>query len=237
LLRSRLFHGQFDGLAVLLAAVALTGCQGGSAVTDAPERSLRTESRQSTGLEADLAGAHDRATEGRDLERASNPPADGDRAGSDRAERAARSERAGAQSESPVQHGESAVQYDVAQPDASDLEFSEGLPEPPQQKVVPAPAPWTPPPEADASAKPVIEDVWPAKGPASGGDRVVIRGRNLLALQVLFGLVPARIISVSESRDTLTVAAPASDAGQVAIAVTNGDGNYAVAGDAFQYFN
>jgi hypothetical protein len=92
-----------------------------------------------------------------------------------------------------------------------------------------------PGPEAEANATPAIDDVWPDKGPSSGGERVVIRGKNLQPLQVIFGLTPARIVAATE--DALTVEAPgAADAGQVAIVVTNRDGNYAIAAGAFQYY-
>ena len=78
------------------------------------------------------------------------------------------------------------------------------------------------------------EDVWPNKGRSSGGDRVVIRGRNLQAGEVLFGLDPAPI--VSQSDEELTVTAPAEGAGEIAIAVTNLDGDYAIATSAFRYY-
>jgi hypothetical protein len=81
----------------------------------------------------------------------------------------------------------------------------------------------------------VIEDVWPNKAAASGGERIVLRGRNLRAAQVVFGLTPARIIEAWDEK--VTLAAPAAGAGPVAIVLTNRDGNYAVAGAAFQYYN
>ncbi len=117
---------------------------------------------------------------------------------------------------------------------AIDLEFSEGLAEPSQEQVVAAPEPWRPDAVAEAGSPPVIADVWPDKGPASGGDRVVIRGKDLQAAQVVFGLAPARILESSDER--LVVAAPAAGAGRVAIVVTNRDGHYAVAAGAFQYY-
>ncbi|HEX7488208.1 MAG TPA: IPT/TIG domain-containing protein [Anaeromyxobacteraceae bacterium] len=122
----------------------------------------------------------------------------------------------------------------IQRPAASDLEYSAGLPEPPQQSVVPSPHPWAPSPDAEPNANPVIEDVWPRGGPSSGGGRVVIRGRNLRASQVLFGTSPAHIITATDGE--LTVAAPGEDAGEIAIAVTNDDGNYAIAAEAYRYY-
>jgi hypothetical protein len=101
--------------------------------------------------------------------------------------------------------------------------------------------PQPPPPDADPAPTPVIDDVYPSKGRASGGDRVQIRGKNLQAYLVLFGSVPARILDAREvdGAMTLTVAAPPARAGpaQVYLVVTNRDGRYAVASDRFQYFN
>jgi len=115
------------------------------------------------------------------------------------------------------------------------LEFNAGLPEPPQGVVVPPPAPWRPNPAAEGLPPPVIEDVDPRAGPASGGVRVTIRGRNLRASQVMFGLTPALI--VSSGPEAVTVLAPEASAGPVIIAVTNDDGSYAVAGLPFTYGN
>jgi rubrerythrin len=196
-------------VAVALAAAALTGCGGGFAMTDAPTQGTRAELRG----DSVAMGAQD-----------NEPTAQADGAGpaarGDLGERATEGE-GGARSAIHPGAG------------ASDLEFSAGLQEPPQQSVVPAPPAWTPPPDADASPTPLIEDVWPDKGPVTGGDHVVIRGKNLQAAQVLFGLVPGTIIEASE--DHVTVAAPESDAGPVSIVVTNRDGNYAVGG-SFQYY-
>jgi hypothetical protein len=91
------------------------------------------------------------------------------------------------------------------------------------------------PSSADAPA-PVIEDVWPVKAAAAGGEKVVIRGKNLRTAQVLFGLAPARV--VKESEESVTVEAPASSGGEkVGIVVANRDGHYAVAGASFEYYN
>ena len=132
------------------------------------------------------------------------------------------------------------AEREVAQPLADtmkrfvlDLEFNAGLPEPPQQNVVQPPAPWRPDPGAEGRPLPIIEEVEPRVGPASGGVRVAIRGRNLRAAQVMFGLAPARIVSAGPNM--VTVEAPPASAGPVLIAVTNEDGSYAVAGLPFTY--
>ena len=117
------------------------------------------------------------------------------------------------------------------------LEFNVGLglPEPPQGVVVRPPDPWRPNPAAEGLPPPVIEDVDPRAGPASGGTRVTIRGRNLRASQVLFGLAPAIIVIASP--EAVTVLAPEGSAGPVVIAVTNDNGSYALAGVPFTYGN
>jgi hypothetical protein len=88
---------------------------------------------------------------------------------------------------------------------------------------------------------PVIEDVWPTKGPATGGDRVEIRGRNLRPSLVLFGSVPATVLGVRDEGGTVTVTlqAPPARAGaaRVYVVVTNPDGQYAVAGERFEYYD
>jgi hypothetical protein len=132
------------------------------------------------------------------------------------------------------------AEREVAQPLAEsmkrfvlDLEFNAGLPEPPQQNVVQPPAPWRPDPGAEGRPPPIIEEVEPRVGPASGGARVTIRGRNLRASQVMFGLAPARIIRAGPN--AVTVEAPPASAGPVLVAVTNEDGSYAVAPAPFTY--
>lgn len=114
-----------------------------------------------------------------------------------------------------------------------DIEFNAGLPEPLQQVVVPPPAPWRPDPAAEARPAPVIEEIEPRAGSATGGARVTIRGRHLRPSQVMFGLDPARIVGAGP--EAVTVEAPPSRAGPVAIAVTNDDGSYAVAPVPFTY--
>ena len=114
-----------------------------------------------------------------------------------------------------------------------DLEFNEGLPEPPQQAVAPAPPTWTPDPVAEQETPPVIDGVWPASAPAAGGIRVTIRGRFLHPVQVMFGQAPARIVAATP--EAVTVLAPPARAGPVAIALTNQDGNFTVASAGFTY--
>jgi len=117
---------------------------------------------------------------------------------------------------------------------AIDLEWNAELPAPPQDQVVPPPAPWRPAARAEAAAPPEIADVWPKEGPEAGGEVVVIKGRNLQPAQVLFGMVPARVLEASP--EAVKVAVPGSGAGEVPIVLTNADGAYAVAMHAFRYY-
>jgi hypothetical protein len=113
----------------------------------------------------------------------------------------------------------------------SDLEYSPGQQEPPQQVVGPIPPPWSPHPGMASLPEPVIEEVSPRA--AAGGAYVRIRGRNLRASAVMFGDQPAQI--VSDADDEVTVLAPPGGQGAVAIGVTNVDGTYAIVPDAFTY--
>lgn len=115
----------------------------------------------------------------------------------------------------------------------SDLEFTRGRREPPQQTVVKAPAPWTPPPDAGTLPEPTIEAVAPHSAPAAGGARVVIRGQHLRVKQVMFGSRAARIVAASG--EEVTVEVPPGKPGQVTIAVTNADGSWALASQPFTY--
>jgi hypothetical protein len=112
-----------------------------------------------------------------------------------------------------------------------DLEYNRELPEPPQQTVVAAPAPWRPP--AAVAPAPVIEAIEPPGGPAAGGDRVTLRGKFLRPGQVMFGNAPAQVVSATAG--AIAVVAPRGAAGQVPIAVTNDDGSFAVAAQPFTY--
>lgn len=112
-----------------------------------------------------------------------------------------------------------------------DLEYSPGLPEPRQQRMAPQPEPWRPDPEAAGSPAPVIEGVSPASAPAGGSAEVVIRGQHLRAAQVMFGATAARIIGARP--DQVTVVVPPSAAGEVRIALTNEDGQFALSPASF----
>jgi hypothetical protein len=200
-------------LATLVAALALGGCGGGLMVTDAPSRSARAEERQAQAEAKATAKAPVKAE-------APEAPA------------AAKPER--------VDLDLSQAEYYVA-PEAAraiDLEFNEGLPAPSQEQVVAPPPAWRPvvaeAAAAEPAAEPQIDDVWPNKGPEAGGAVVVIKGKNLAASQVLFGMAPARIIEASA--DAVKVAVPEYGAGEVPVVLTNRDGAYAVAAHAFRYY-
>ncbi len=217
---------------VLAAAVGLAAaCQGGLSATDAPRRSARAElARADAGPDepAEEAASDDEADEGEDSPVALELAPDGSSADGGADAGAGNAERVRARLQAAAE-AERARRLD--------LEFSEGLSEPPQQSVVASPPPWTPLPEAERGAAPSIEDVWPDKGPATGGERVVIHGRNLQPALVVFGLAPARIVDVSAAQDALTVLAPAGQVGRVAIVITNRDGSYAVSAGTFRYYD
>jgi hypothetical protein len=113
----------------------------------------------------------------------------------------------------------------------SDLEYSPGLAEPPQQVIAPAPPPWTAPPAPADLPAPVIDEISPRA--AAEGAHVSIRGRHLRVSQVMFGERPAEV--VSDGDDHVTVLAPAGGHGLVSVGLTNVDGSNAVADDAFTY--
>jgi hypothetical protein len=246
--RIQLFQSYFTGVAVALAAVALTGCEGGVGMMAAPARTVRAETRgnapaRSSSVDVDGDGRPElvaKDTVGTDDDRRATGHDDGDQQGTDAspgtrtAERDDDRDRRAAEDDD----GETASHLYAVSPSRAreiDLEFSPGLQEPPQEEILPAPSAWKPAPDVEGSARPVIGDVWPNKGPASGGERVVIRGSNLQAAQIVFGRTPAHIIEASE--DKVTVVAPAAAAEDVTIVLTNRDGNYAVAAGAFQYYN
>jgi IPT/TIG domain-containing protein len=114
-----------------------------------------------------------------------------------------------------------------------DLEYSPGLEEPPQQVIVRAPEPWRPDLQAEAAAAPEIDEVVPQS--ASRGSVVKIRGKNLHVTQVVFGHSPARIMG--GTGDEVTVEVPPGAGSNVAVAVTNSDGKYALANGKFAYAN
>jgi hypothetical protein len=113
----------------------------------------------------------------------------------------------------------------------SDLEYSPGRREPPQQLREPQPEPWRPAPGATAGPAPIIEQVTPRTAPP--GTRVRIRGRHLRAAQVMFGALPAEVEGDSDTE--LVVLVPEGGEGEVPVAVTNLDGGYAVAEAAFVF--
>lgn len=114
-----------------------------------------------------------------------------------------------------------------------DLEWTPGLPEPKQQTIVPPPDPWRTPEGAAATPSPMIEAIEPGSGPVAGGARVTIRGKHFRPASVVFGHLPAQIVSASPVE--IEVVAPGGTAGQVAIAITNDDGNFAIAEQRFTY--
>jgi outer membrane murein-binding lipoprotein Lpp len=207
--RLDLAHLPMARLAAVVAALALAGCGGGLKVTEAPSRSAKAEERQA---QADAK-----------LEAAAKAQANAE----------APEAPARAKAELDLSQAEYYVPPEAAK--AIDLEYNEGLPEPSQEQVVAAPPAWKPVvAEAGAASEPQIDDVWPNKGPESGGAVVVIKGKNLQASQVLFGMAPAKIIEARA--DAVKVAVPEYGPGEVAVVITNRDGAYAVAMHAFRYY-
>jgi IPT/TIG domain len=113
----------------------------------------------------------------------------------------------------------------------SDLEYSPGLPEPPQQVVARLPAPWRPDPATQGQPEPVIAELSPRV--AAAGAYVRLRGRNLRASAVMFGHHPAEIMS--DGDEEVTVLVPQGGSGVVPVGLTNVDGSWAIAADAFTY--
>jgi hypothetical protein len=239
----------FTAVAVAVAVATITGCEGGAVMTEAASRDVRRELRRSPRA---IASGQGRDEHARGADREERASADGASShGSDDAAEGRRDEPASdagqsatiATGDAPAggEHlaldlGDADPQlYAIVRTEGIDLEFTEGLREPPQSSIVPPPAPWSPDPASAEAPQPVIDDVWPTKAPAAGGEKVVIRGKNLHAAQILFGLAPARIIR--ESEESVTVEAPPSSGEKVGIVVTNRDGHYAVAGTSFEYYN
>jgi hypothetical protein len=195
-------------VAALALAAALLACQGGLSVTEATARPARSEEREPR---AEPAGADPALADPADV----RPTGEAAAAGEETADALAPALAI------PV----------AAQPPA-------GPAAPAEPRAEESPAGQAPRAPADP---PVIEDMWPDKGPASGGDRVEIRGRNLRPSLVLFGSVPATVLGVREDRGiiTLTLELPPARAGaaRVYVVVTNADGQYAVAGEKFEYYN
>lgn len=112
-----------------------------------------------------------------------------------------------------------------------DLEFTRGLPEPPQRRVVPAPEPWRQDEQAAGRPPPIVEGMTPTSAPAAGGAEVVLRGRNLRAAQVMFGTAAARISRAGP--DEVRVVVPPGAPGAVRVALTNDDGHFALVAEPF----
>jgi hypothetical protein len=83
--------------------------------------------------------------------------------------------------------------------------------------------------------RPVVDKIKPAKGPASGGTRVTIKGENLLgATAVTFGETETKDIT-GDHADSLTVVAPPG-VGTVNVIVTSASGESEITGaDQFTY--
>ncbi|HET8723218.1 MAG TPA: IPT/TIG domain-containing protein [Anaeromyxobacteraceae bacterium] len=113
-----------------------------------------------------------------------------------------------------------------------DLEYTKGLPEPPQQVVQPQPEPWRRDPTREGPP-PEITGVSPRRGRVAGGERVEIRGRNLRVVSVMFGASPARLLAATDS--LVTVESPAGSPGPATIALTNEDGTWGVAAEPYVY--
>jgi hypothetical protein len=85
-----------------------------------------------------------------------------------------------------------------------------------------------------AVTAPTISTVLPATGPTTGGTLVTITGTGFTSgVQVRFGGVEGTVTSVAAT--TLSVQAPASVAGVVAVTVTNTDGGTVTRGAGFTY--
>jgi hypothetical protein len=230
-------------VAMLVGSAALAGC------SSDPQQEPAADRREATPSSADAepgpAGDVATAAERREAVAATEPaetiaePRGDERDAARSRERSARDEAERARTAAP--HRRFNLDWRVLNDVGDDLG---NTPLPPSYSP---PAVWTPPPEppaqeggdgaaslpAPVSAPPVIVDVWPAQGPASGGQEVVIRGENLRAVQVLFGVAPARILAATA--ESLTVRSPpVGAAGPAPIVVTNGDGSYAIA--PFTYY-
>ena len=115
---------------------------------------------------------------------------------------------------------------------ARDLEYTKGLKEPLQQVVQPSPEPWRRDTVREGPP-PVIESISPSSGRRSGGEKVVLRGKNLRVVTVLFGANPARLLVAKD--ETVTVETPSGEPGPVHLAITNDDGTWTVTDATFTY--
>jgi hypothetical protein len=98
-------------------------------------------------------------------------------------------------------------------------------PVPPQSRALPA---------ASTGMRPTISSISQQGGGVAGGNELTIKGENFSSPQILFNSAPARILSGSP--DAVTVIVPAQERPGIAtIVVTNRDGSYAVARNAYKY--
>jgi hypothetical protein len=150
----------FTAFAIVAAAAAMTGCEGGMTMTDAATRDTRAELRRSPRA---IASGHDRAEQAAAQDRedraGAGEAASDERAGAEKSKSkdAAKSEAAAAvaaredrEDRDGADHltldiGDAVPElYAIVRTPGIDLEFTEGLREPPQSEIMPGPAPWTP---------------------------------------------------------------------------------------------
>lgn len=222
------FVGALACAFIAAALVASIGCEGGLASTEGSGRSARSWVREAS-------GGKDRPA----VDRPSDDDGNGQYGDSwhDEASPGPASDEADGAGPLPPLPPKFTVSVD-------------GIPDPPEpldrdssQDIETGPrlAPLAESDPDSAKGYPAIDDVWPNKAPAAGGDRVEIRGRNLQGFLVTFGFAPARILGRSESDGTvtLTVAVPAAKGGpsDVRIVARNRDGSFAIASEPFRYYN
>jgi hypothetical protein len=86
-------------------------------------------------------------------------------------------------------------------------------------------------PPAGSTLRPSIANVSPSRGGA--GTQLTITGSDFRNVQVMIGGSVAQV--TSQSSNAVTVIAPEAGPGPAPIVVTNRDGTYSVAGNAYQY--
>ncbi|HET9598355.1 MAG TPA: IPT/TIG domain-containing protein [Anaeromyxobacteraceae bacterium] len=128
-----------------------------------------------------------------------------------------------------------------AQPDPEAYSHSYAPPPAPAAEPAPAQAAAAPSvdpgenvartPPAGSSLRPNIANVSPSRG--APGTQLTITGSDFANVQVIIGGAVAQV--TSQSSNAVTVVAPEGHAGPAAIVVTNRDGTYSVAGNAYQY--
>jgi hypothetical protein len=129
----------------------------------------------------------------------------------------------------PAQGASSTAQTAAPSPDARPRSYDSSASSfDPSSRTPPAPQL-----QADGTPmKPSIANVSPSSGAAEGGNEVLITGSGFASVQVMFGGDVARV--TSQSSNAITVIAPDGVAGRpVSIVVTNRDGSYTVAGQAY----